>query len=153
MGRTAVLLSLRLYPAAWRMQVVEMEGWSSRALVNWGRALCIRADLMLTAEQEQQQQQGGYSGGGASPTMSVVAQLYTSAINKFEAVLEGEPGMMPAKYRCATRTTAPRYISNKRLLGGVACLRARIRARARVRARARSCVEARARPLASRCSR
>eukprot|EP00198_Chlamydomonas_reinhardtii_P004308 XP_001693644.1 predicted protein [Chlamydomonas reinhardtii] len=45
------------------MKVLEMEGWSSRALVNWGRAL-----------------------------------LYTSAINKFEGVLEGEPDMIPAKY-------------------------------------------------------
>jgi hypothetical protein len=87
-----------------------MDGWSSRALVNWGRALCIRADLLLAAEQEggagadqqQQQQQGGYPGGypgGGGSAMGVVAQLYTSAINKFEAVLEGEPGMMPAKYR------------------------------------------------------
>ncbi|EFJ48920.1 hypothetical protein VOLCADRAFT_90230 [Volvox carteri f. nagariensis] len=28
-------------------------------------------------------------------------KLYTSAIDKFEGVLEGEPGMVPAKYRCA----------------------------------------------------
>lgn len=26
-------------------RVLEEEGWSSRALVNWGRAMCMRAEL------------------------------------------------------------------------------------------------------------
>lgn len=26
-------------------KVLEVEGWSSRALVNWGRAMCLRAEI------------------------------------------------------------------------------------------------------------
>ncbi|KAG2443420.1 hypothetical protein HXX76_001778 [Chlamydomonas incerta] len=74
------------------MKVLEMEGWSSRALVNWGRALVLRADLLAAAPE------GAAPGSAAA---AAVAQLYTSAINKFEGVLEGEPDMVPAKYRCA----------------------------------------------------
>ncbi|GLC43027.1 hypothetical protein PLESTM_001414800 [Pleodorina starrii] len=74
------------------LRVLEQEGWSSRALVNWGRALVIRADLLAATPD-------GLTPGG--PTLPVVAQLYTSAIDKFEGVLEGEPDMVPAKYRCA----------------------------------------------------
>ncbi|GLI71314.1 hypothetical protein VaNZ11_016472 [Volvox africanus] len=74
------------------LKVLEMDGWSSRALVNWGRALVIRADLLAATPD-------GLKPG--SPTLPVVAQLYISAIGKFEGVLEGEPDMMPAKYRCA----------------------------------------------------
>ncbi|GIL62532.1 hypothetical protein Vafri_16747 [Volvox africanus] len=74
------------------LKVLEMDGWSSRALVNWGRALVIRADLLAATPD-------GLKPG--SPTLPIVAQLYTSAIGKFEGVLEGEPDMMPAKYRCA----------------------------------------------------
>jgi hypothetical protein len=54
------------------LQVVENEGWSSRALVNWGRALCIRAELSTQAD--------------------VIEKLYRAALDKFEAVLEQEPG-------------------------------------------------------------
>lgn len=67
---------------------MELEGWSSRALVNWGRALCIRADLLASGPE-----------GGSPAALQLVGQLYTSAINKFEGVLEGEPDMIPAKYR------------------------------------------------------
>ena len=37
----------RLLTSAGEMfkQVLECEGWSSRALVNWGRAMCVRAEL------------------------------------------------------------------------------------------------------------
>lgn len=31
-------------------RVLEKEGWSSRALVNWGRAMCLRAELADSAE-------------------------------------------------------------------------------------------------------
>ena len=72
-------------------QVLEMEGWSSRALVNWGRALVLRADLLAAAPEAL---------APGSAAAAAVAQLYTSAINKFEGVLEGEPDMIPAKYRC-----------------------------------------------------
>ncbi|GFR52203.1 hypothetical protein Agub_g14743, partial [Astrephomene gubernaculifera] len=93
------------------MKVLEMEGWSSRALVNWGRALVIRADLLAASPEGMAASAavvagGGGAGGGlgsssSSPVLAAVAQLYTSAINKFEGVLEGEPDMVPAKYRCA----------------------------------------------------
>jgi len=62
-------------------RVLELEGWSSRALVNWGRALCIRAELVE-----------------ARPTAT---QLYRAALDKFEAVLEEDPGMVTARYRAA----------------------------------------------------
>lgn len=53
--------------------VLEQEGWSSRALVNWGRAMCLRAEL-------------------SSGQKEVVQKLYRAALDKFEAVLEEEPG-------------------------------------------------------------
>jgi hypothetical protein len=56
--------------------VLELEGWSSRALVNWGRAMCIRAQL--TSDR------------------SLAQKLYRAALDKFEAVLEEEPGEMSA---------------------------------------------------------
>ncbi len=59
-------------PAAHSTQV---EGWSNRALVNWGRAMCIRAEL--SASQPE-----------------VVQKLYRAALDKFEAVLEEEPGAL-----------------------------------------------------------
>ncbi len=59
--------------------MLEGEGWSSRALVNWGRAMCLRAEM------------------ADSPVL--VEKLYQAAIDKFEAVLEEEPGMVPAKFR------------------------------------------------------
>jgi hypothetical protein len=62
-------------------RALEAEGWSSRALVNWGRAMCLRAELAEAPE--------------------AVEKLYRAAIDKFEAVLEEEPGMVPAKFRCA----------------------------------------------------
>ncbi|KAJ9505733.1 hypothetical protein QJQ45_029267 [Haematococcus lacustris] len=62
-------------------QVLELEEWSSRALVNWGRALCIRAEL------------------AQEPGMA--AKLYQAALSKFEAVLEEDPGMVTARYRAA----------------------------------------------------
>ncbi len=91
-------------------QVLELEGWSSRALVNWGRALCIRADLLASGPE-----------GGSPDALHTVAQLYTSAINKFEGVLEGEPDMVPAKYRWAglcTITGSCTIIFNWCTLGG-----------------------------------
>lgn len=66
--------------------VLEVEGWSSRALVNWGKALTGRAEL--AAERGA----GRGEGGGA-------VKLYTAAITKFEAVLEEEPDNLVAKYR------------------------------------------------------
>lgn len=52
-----------------------------RALVNWGKALVGRAELAADR-------------GAAS-------KLYNAAIDKFEAVLEEDPEMLVAKYRCA----------------------------------------------------
>eukprot|EP00798_Chlamydomonas_sp_ICE-L_P015825 gene15825-21948_t len=62
-------------------RVLEVEGWSSRALVNWGRAMCMRAELADSSD--------------------LAAQLFGSALDKFEAVLEEEPDMTTAKYRAA----------------------------------------------------
>ena len=47
--------------------------------VNWGRAMCIRAEL--------------------ADSQDVAVQLYGSALDKFEAVLEEDPSMAMAKYR------------------------------------------------------
>lgn len=62
-------------------RVLEVDGWSSRALVNWGKALVGRAELAVDR--------------------SAATKLYNAAIDKFEAVLEEDPGMVVAKYRCA----------------------------------------------------
>ncbi|GAX74132.1 hypothetical protein CEUSTIGMA_g1581.t1 [Chlamydomonas eustigma] len=62
-------------------KVLELEGWSSRALVNWGRAMALRAELAEDAD--------------------LATQLYNSALDKFEAVLEEDPNMVTAKYRAA----------------------------------------------------
>jgi hypothetical protein len=61
--------------------VLEVDGWSSRALVNWGKALVGRAELSVDA--------------------TAATKLYNAAIDKFEAVLEEDPGLLVAKYRCA----------------------------------------------------
>ena len=61
--------------------VLEADGWSSRALINWGRAMTGRAAL---------------AGGGEA-----AEKLYGAAIDKFEAVLAEEPGLPVAQYRCA----------------------------------------------------
>jgi hypothetical protein len=61
--------------------VLEVDGWSSRALVNWGKALVGRAELAVDA--------------------TAATKLYNAAIDKFEAVLEEDPGLVVAKYRCA----------------------------------------------------
>jgi len=61
--------------------VLELDGWSSRALVNWGKAMVGRAEL--AAEQR------------------AAVKLYNAAIDKFEAVLEEDPSMVVARYRCA----------------------------------------------------
>ena len=55
--------------------------------MNWGRAMCLRAELADSDE--------------------LAVQLYNSALDKFEAVLEEEPDMILAKYRSAAvgRTT------------------------------------------------
>lgn len=53
--------------------VLEVDVWSSRALVNWGRAMCLRAELSWGQRE-------------------VVQKLYRAALDKFEAVLEEEPG-------------------------------------------------------------
>jgi hypothetical protein len=58
-----------------------VDGWSSRALVNWGKALVGRAELSVDA--------------------TAATKLYNAAIDKFEAVLEEDPGLLVAKYRCA----------------------------------------------------
>ena len=47
--------------------------------VNWGRAMCLRAELAQSDD--------------------LAGQLYTSALDKFEAVLEEDPQMVMAKYR------------------------------------------------------
>lgn len=62
-------------------RVLEVDGWSSRALVNWGKAMVARAELALDTE--------------------AATKLYNAAIDKFEAVLEEDPGLVVAKYRCA----------------------------------------------------
>lgn len=62
-------------------RVLEVDGWSSRALVNWGKAMVGRAELAV----EQ----------------SAAIKLYNAAIDKYEAVLEEDPGLVVAKYRCA----------------------------------------------------
>jgi hypothetical protein len=62
-------------------RVLEVDGWSSRALVNWGKALVGRAELAADA--------------------AAATKLYNAAIDKFEAVLEEDPGLVVAKYRCA----------------------------------------------------
>jgi hypothetical protein len=49
--------------------------------VNWGKALVGRAEL--AADQ------------------NAAVKLYNAAIDKFEAVLEEDPDMLVAKYRCA----------------------------------------------------
>ena len=46
--------------------------------VNWGRAMCLRAELAETDD--------------------LACQLYSSALDKFEAVLEEEPGLVAARY-------------------------------------------------------
>jgi hypothetical protein len=61
--------------------VLEVDGWSSRALVNWGKALVGRAELAVD--------------------VTAATKLYNAAIDKFEAVLEEDPGLVVAKYRCA----------------------------------------------------
>eukprot|EP00879_Flechtneria_rotunda_P007727 GHRR01008100.1.p1 GENE.GHRR01008100.1~~GHRR01008100.1.p1 ORF type:complete len:494 (+),score=215.03 GHRR01008100.1:203-1483(+) len=62
-------------------RVLEVDGWSSRALVNWGKAMVGRAELAVDQQAAK--------------------KLYNAAIDKYEAVLEEEPGMVVAKYRCA----------------------------------------------------
>lgn len=52
-----------------------------RALVNWGKALVGRAELAVERV--------------------AASKLYNAAIDKFEAVLEEDPEMLVAKYRCA----------------------------------------------------
>jgi hypothetical protein len=47
--------------------------------VNWGRAMALRAELAEDAD--------------------LATQLYNSALDKFEAVLEEEPNMVTAKNR------------------------------------------------------
>lgn len=84
-------------------QVMELNGWSSRALVNWGRAMCVRAELAYDADTAaaaqsnlpawQQQQQQGRGRGGTG----IAEQLYQKAIDKFEAVLEAEPDKIAVK--------------------------------------------------------
>ena len=59
--------------------VLEVEGWSSRALVNWGKAMTARAELARDRE--------------------AAVKLYAAAIDKFEAVLEEEEDDGVAKYR------------------------------------------------------
>jgi hypothetical protein len=61
--------------------VLEAEGWSSRALINWGKAMTGRAQLAVQPEAAE--------------------KLYNAAIDKFEAVLAEEPGLAVAQYRCA----------------------------------------------------
>lgn len=86
---------------------MELNGWSSRALVNWGRAMCVRAELAYDADTaaavqsglpdwQQQQQRGGGGSGSASGT-GIAEQLYQKAIDKFEAVLEAEPDKTAVK--------------------------------------------------------
>jgi hypothetical protein len=78
-------------------RVLEGEGWSSRALVNWGRAMCLRAEM--------------------ADSPALVEKLYQAAIDKFEAVLEEEPGMVPAKFRWGQRAVVVRGV--RVCLGGV----------------------------------
>lgn len=59
--------------------VLEADGWSSRALVNWGKAMTGRAALAVQPEAAE--------------------KLYNAAIDKFEAVLAEEPGLAVAQYR------------------------------------------------------
>lgn len=54
---------------------------NTRALVNWGKALVGRAEL--------------------ASDRTAGRKLYNAAIDKFEAVLEEDPDMLVAKYRCA----------------------------------------------------
>jgi hypothetical protein len=61
--------------------VLEADGWSSRALINWGKAMTGRAELAGQGEAAE--------------------KLYNAAIDKFEAVLSEEPGLAVAQYRCA----------------------------------------------------
>jgi len=61
--------------------VLEADGWSSRALINWGKAMTGRAQLAGQSEAAE--------------------KLYNAAIDKFEAVLSEEPGLAVAQYRCA----------------------------------------------------
>lgn len=62
-----------------------------RALVNWGKALVGRAELAADH-------------GAAS-------KLYNAAIDKFEAVLEEDPEMLVAKYRCALAMQVRRAVA------------------------------------------
>lgn len=59
--------------------VLEADGWSSRALINWGKAMTGRAQLAGQGEAAE--------------------KLYNAAIDKFEAVLAEEPGLSVAQYR------------------------------------------------------
>lgn len=59
--------------------VLEQEGWSSRALVNWGKAMVGRAELARDGDAAE--------------------RLYGAAIDKYEAVLEEEPDSVVTKYR------------------------------------------------------
>jgi hypothetical protein len=96
---------------AFRAAVEAEGGWSARALVNWGRAMSGRAALALEASSSAAWGSPSSSpspSDGASPALSpaavgpaAAARLYASAVDKFEAVLEEEPGLASAKYRCA----------------------------------------------------
>ncbi|KAK9904083.1 hypothetical protein WJX75_004054 [Coccomyxa subellipsoidea] len=61
--------------------VAERDQDDTRALGNWGRALCVRAELARDPE--------------------VACALYEAAIAKFEAVLEADPGNRPVLRNCA----------------------------------------------------
>ena len=60
-------------------KVLEIEGWSNRALVNWGRAMCLRAEIAVNSQ--------------------AAAKLYRAAIDKFEAVSEEDGTAILAKFR------------------------------------------------------
>uniref|UniRef100_A0A383VRZ9 Uncharacterized protein n=1 Tax=Tetradesmus obliquus TaxID=3088 RepID=A0A383VRZ9_TETOB len=79
-------------------RVLEVDGWSSRALVNWGKALVGRAELAIDA--------------------SAATKLYNAAIDKFEAVLEEDPELVVAKYRCALAMQGLAGLSLNPAVGG-----------------------------------
>jgi hypothetical protein len=79
-------------------RVLEVDGWSSRALVNWGKALVGRAELALD--------------------VTAATKLYNAAIDKFEAVLEEDPGLVVAKYRCALAMQGLAGLQNPAAAGG-----------------------------------